>query len=146
MAEAAARGAAGEPEIEVALIAAENLTAADILAADGYIFAAPENLGTLSGAMKEAFDRTYYDVIDKVSGRPYAQMIAAGSDGTGAARQLARIVAGWRLKVVAEPLIVCTDAQTPEAINAAKHLTEHDLAPCFECGAALAVGLNLGIF
>ena len=146
MAEAAARGAASEPGIEVALVAAARLTAADIIGADGYLFAAPENLGTLSGAMKEAFDRTYYDVIDRVSGRPYAQMIAAGSDGTGAARQLARIVTGWRLRQIAEPLILCTQAQTAEAINTEKHLSEHDLAPCTECGAALAVGLNMGIF
>ena len=146
MAEAAARGAAGEPEIEVALIGAENLTAADIIAADGYIFAAPENLGTLSGVMKEAFDRTYYDVIDRVSGRPYAQMIAAGSDGTGAARQLARIVTGWRLKVVAEPLIVCTNAQTPGAISASKQVKAQDLARASDRGTALAAGLSMGVF
>jgi hypothetical protein len=73
-------------------------------------------------------------------------MIAAGSDGTGAARQLARIATGWRLKAVAEPLIVGTHAQTPEAILAEKHLTAAQLAPCAELGAALATGLALGVF
>ena len=96
--------------------------------------------------MKEAFDRTYYDVIDKVSGRPYAQMIAAGSDGTGAARQLARIVTGWRLKVVAEPLIVCTDAQTSQAISASKQVKSQDLARASDLGHVLAAGLSMGIF
>jgi hypothetical protein len=73
-------------------------------------------------------------------------MIAAGSDGTGAARQLARIALGWRLKPVADPLIVVTHAQTPEAIHTPKILTEADLARCRELGAAMAAGMAMGVF
>lgn len=87
---------------------------------DGYLFAAPENLATLAGVMKDFFDRTYYAVLERLNGRPYAQIISAGSDGTGAARRLARIATGWRLREAAEPLIVVTPAQTPEAILAPK--------------------------
>ncbi|MDO9707612.1 flavodoxin family protein [Paracraurococcus lichenis] len=144
MAEAAARGAA--PEAETRLLRAEEAGPDDLLAANGYLFAAPENLAALSGAMKEFFDRCYYPVLDRLNGRPYALLIAAGSDGTGAARQAARIATGWRLRAVAEPLILCTRAQTPEAILAPKTLPPADLARCEELGAAFAAGLAMGIF
>lgn len=118
----------------------------DLKAADGYIFCAPENLAALSGQMKDMFDRCYYPLLGQIEGRPYAQMICAGSDGEGAVRQTARIATGWRLKEVQTPLIVNTDAQSAEAILADKHLTPAQLAPCAELGAALAAGLALGVF
>jgi NAD(P)H-dependent FMN reductase len=146
MAAACADAARGDGSVEVGLVPATEAEAADLLAADGYIFAAPENLAALSGEMKAFLDRTYYPVLERLNGRPYAVMIAAGSDGVGAARQLTRIATGWRLKAIAEPLIVCTHAQTPEAILAEKHLTGDQLAPCAELGAALAAGLAMGVF
>jgi hypothetical protein len=73
-------------------------------------------------------------------------MICAGSDGTGATRQIARIATGWRLKPIAEPLIIITGAQTPEAIAALKTISANDLARCEELGAAFAAGLAAGIF
>jgi multimeric flavodoxin WrbA len=144
MAEAAGRGAA--PETEVRLLRAEEAGLEDLLAADGYLFAAPENLAAISGPMKDFFDRCYYPVLDRLNGRPYALLVCAGSDGTNAVRQMARIATGWRLKAVAEPLIVCTHAQTPEAILAAKRIGAEDLRRCEELGAALAAGLAMGIF
>jgi multimeric flavodoxin WrbA len=146
MAEAAAKGARGEPELETRMLTADEAQARDLLAADGYLFACPENLAAMSGAMKEFFDRNYYAVLGKLNGRPYAAMIAAGSDGAGAARQLARICTGWRLKPVAEPLIIGTHAQTPEAILAQKTLAAADLKACADLGAGLAVGLAMGVF
>jgi multimeric flavodoxin WrbA len=146
MAQAAARGAQHEPQIAVRLATAASAGAEDLLAADGYLFAAPENLAAISGLMKDFFDRTYYPVLDALQGRPYAILICAGSDGTNAARQMERIATGWRLKAVAPPLIVCTHAQTPEAILAAKQISTGDLARCEELGATLAAGLSLGIF
>ncbi len=146
MAEAAASGASIEPDCTVRTVAAEETGAEDILSADGYLFTCPENLASLSGAMKEMFDRTYYPLLDRLNGRPYAAMVAAGSDGTGAVRQLSRICQGWRLKPVAEPLILVTEAQTPEAILAPKALSDVRLKPCFELGAAMAAGLALGVF
>ncbi|GGE58816.1 flavodoxin family protein [Actibacterium pelagium] len=118
----------------------------DLLTTDGYIFCAPENLASLSGQMKEFFDRCYYPVLGRIEGRPYAQMICAGSDGDGAARQLARIATGWRLKEVQPPLIICTHAQTPEAILAEKQISKADLDRCREVGAALGAGLTMGVF
>ena len=137
---------AARSETETVLMRAEDASAEDIKSADGYIFAAPENLAALSGAMKEFFDRAYYPVLGKVEGRPYAQLICAGSDGENAARQLARIATGWRLKAVQPPLIVCTHSQTEAEILAPKTLSPDDLAKCSEIGAALAAGLSLGVF
>lgn len=144
MAEAAFEAAKAEGAAR--LMRAEDATVEDMLAAGGYLFCGPENLGALSGAMKEFFDRSYYPLLERVEGRAYAQMICAGSDGTGAARQMARIATGWRLKEVQAPLIVNTAAQSAEAILAPKELSATELAPCAELGAALAAGLALGVF
>ena len=146
MAEAAQRGAAAESEVTVSLLRAPDAGADDVLAAHGYVFVTPENLASMSGAMKDFFDRTYYGALDRIGGRPYATIVCAGSDGTNAVRQIERICTGWRLKAVAEPIIVCTHAQTPEAILAPKTIGERDLRRCEETGAAIAAGLALGIF
>ena len=147
MAEAAAAGAASEaPDVQVTLLRATQAGPADVLAADGYLFATPENLAAMSGLMKDFFDRCYYAALDRINGRPCATLVCAGSDGRNAARQIERIATGWRLKAVAEPLIVCTQAQTPEQILRAKRIGPGDLARCAELGAALAAGLSLGVF
>ena len=146
MAEAAAGSARGEAGVSTRLVRAAEARPEDLLDADGFIFACPENLASMSGEMKELFDRCYYPCLERLNGRPYAALIAAGSDGEGAARQLARIATGWRLKPVAEPLIVCTHAQTPQAILAEKRLPDEALARCAELGAALAAGLAMGVF
>ena len=146
MARAAADGAASEPEIQVQLLHASNTNEEEVLDADGYIFATPENLAMMSGKLKDFFDRTYYAALGRIAGRPYAAMICAGSDGENAARQIARIATGWRLKEAAPPLIICTHAQTPEAVLAPKTIGSADLDRCREIGATLAAGLSFGIF
>jgi multimeric flavodoxin WrbA len=146
MAAAACLGAAAEPSVQTRLVAAPDAGVADLLGADGYIFATPENLAAMAGRMKDFFDRTYYPVLDRINGRPYASLICAGSDGDNAARQIARIATGWRLRAVAAPLIVCTRAQTPEAILAAKTIGPADRDRCRDLGAGLAAGLAAGIF
>lgn len=117
---------------------AHDAQADDLLSADAYLFCAPENLAALSGAMKEFFDRNYYPVLDQLNGRPYALMISAGSDGQNALRQAERICTGWRLRAACPPLIVNTDAQTPEAILAPKTLTRADLDAAATQGGTLA--------
>jgi len=137
---------AARQEVETQLQHAEDTGPDDLLNADGYIFAAPENLAALSGEMKAFFDRCYYPVLGKIEGRPYAQMICAGSDGDNAARQTARIATGWRLKQVQSPLIVCTHAQTEVEILSEKKIPQTDLERCRELGSALGAGLSLGVF
>ena len=122
------------------------MRADDLLGAAGYLFVCPENLAALSGAMKEMFDANYYPVLGKIEGRPYATIIAAGSDGEGAQRQLDRIATGWRLKRVAEPLIVNFAAQTPEEILAAKAPSTKVLQNCRNLGKGVAEGIALGVF
>ena len=146
MAEAVAAGARTETALQLRLLRAPEAGADDVLRADGFIFATPENLAAMSGLMKDFFDRCYYAALDRLNGRPYATLICAGSDGQNAARQIERIATGWRLKAVAEPLIVCTHAQTPEAILRRKQIGAADLQRCRELGMALASGLVLGIF
>jgi multimeric flavodoxin WrbA len=146
MAQAAAAGARGEPGLEVSLLRADEARAADVLDAGGYLFATPENLAAMSGKMKDFFDRTYYAALDRLNGRPYATLICAGSDGRNAAQQIERIAMGWRLRAIADPLIVCTRAQTAEEILRPKQIAEQDLKSCRELGATLASGMALGIF
>lgn len=144
MAEAAQ--AAAREETPTVLITADRAGPEDLLKAQGYIFCAPENLAAIAGVMKDFFDRCYYPVLGRIEGRPYAQMICAGSDGENAARQTARIARGWRLKEVQPPLIVCTHAQTQEDILAEKTIPDEELARCRELGAAFAAGLAMGIY
>lgn len=146
MVEAAKSGAAAEEGVAVRVLHATQAGPTDVLAADGLIFATPENLAAISGQLKDFFDRSYYAALDRLNGRPYACLVCAGSDGHNAVRQIERIATGWRLKPVAEPLIVCTHAQTPEAILAHKQIGEDDLARCRALGEAMAAGLALGVF
>lgn len=146
MARAAAAGARQEEGVAVRLLQAPEAQPQDVLAADGYLFATPENLASMAGLMKDFFDRCYYPVLERIEGRPYASLVCAGSDGQGAARQIERICTGWRLKAVMAPLIVCTHAQTPQAILAAKTIGPEDLERCRQAGAALAAGLAVGIY
>ena len=146
MAQAAASGARSEPALQVSLRRAADAQADDVLNASGFIFATPENLAAMSGKMKDFFDRTYYAALDRLNGRPYASLICAGSDGRNAAQQIERIATGWRLRPVADPIIVSTHAQTAEQILRPKQIAERDLKPCEELGATLASGLVLGVF
>lgn len=147
LAHAAAVGArAAEEAVEVQLLSADETDPAAMLSADAYLFACPENLASMTGAMKEMVDRCYYPLLDRINGRPWALIIAAGTDGEGAVRQWQRIATGWRLKAIAEPMIVRTGADTPEAIAAAKTVPETRLQEARELGMAMATGLALGVF
>jgi multimeric flavodoxin WrbA len=142
LAEAAAQGAGQLAR----MVEAEYAGPDHFLAARGYLFACPENLATMSGAMKEMFDRCYYPLLGQIEGRAYATLIAAGSDGHGAQAQLDRIVTGWRLRRIAEPLIANLGAQTPEQIFAPKIVPPDLLAKAHDLGAAMASALEQGIF
>lgn len=96
--------------------------------------------------MKDFFDCSYPAALDRINGRPYAMMVCAGSDGENAVCQIARIATGWRLRSVAEPLIVCTHAPIPEAIPAPKRIGAVDLDCCTEPGTAIAAAPTGGIF
>lgn len=148
MAQAMAAGArqaalACEASLQVTLRPALQVSAQDVLDANGYLFCAPENLGALSGEMKAFFDRRYYDALDRIAGRPYALAISAGSDGQGAVTQATRICTGWRLSSIAAPLVLSFSAQTPAAILATKTLSEAQRDACSTLGGLMAGTLLL---
>ena len=142
----ACAAAEGAQEADVLLLHADHAQADDMLAADGYLFVFPENLAAISGVMKAFFDRCYYPCMGRIEGRPYAVAVCAGSDGSNAVRQAERIATGWRLNKVADSIIICTLAQTPEAILAPKTIAESDLQQVGNLGTALAAGLAMGVF
>ena len=146
MVRALVAGAAAENDVTTRLLHASAARAADVVDADAYVFATPENLAAISGLMKDFFDRCYYPALERINGRPYAVLVCAGSDGQNAVRQIDRIATGWRLRPVARAVIVCTHAQTPEKILSPKTISAADLDRCRELGAALATGVAMGVF
>ncbi len=107
---------------------------ADVLAADGIILGTTENLGYMSGALKDFFDRTYYGVIEQTGALPYALYIRAGHDGTGTRRAVESIATGLKWRQVQAPL-VCRGAWQESFVE-----------DCRNLGLAMAAGLEAGIF
>jgi NAD(P)H-dependent FMN reductase len=140
-----AAAAAASQHHATELIEAQNASPVTLINAGSLLFVAPENLGSLSGLMKEFFDRCYYPCLDKLNGKSYSAVIAAGSAGHGALAQLRTICTGWRLKEVAPAQIVHINAQSPEAIQAEKRLSDAQLAIAADVGALLAARLAAGL-
>ncbi|MGK0501184.1 MAG: multimeric flavodoxin WrbA [Oceanicoccus sp.] len=134
LAEAVAKGASQEADIELRLLRAMEASAADLIAADAVIFGTPENLGYISGGLKDFFDRSFYPAESHQLNIPYAVFISCGNDGSGALRQIETIARGYPLRKVAEPVICCGE------------IDQKAIATCTDLGAALAAGLALGIF
>ncbi|MBL8660203.1 MAG: flavodoxin family protein [Rhodospirillales bacterium] len=105
-----------------------------VLSAQAVILGTTENLGYMSGALKDFFDRCYYPCLEETQGLPYALYIRAGHDGTGTRRGVETIVTGLRWRPVQEPLL-CRGAWTTDF-----------LAPCRDLGLAMAAGLEAGVF
>ena len=105
----------------------------DVLAANGIILGTTENLGYMSGALKDFFDRSYYPTLDHKQGLPYALVVRAGNDGSGTVAGVERIVTGLRWKAVAEPLICRGEFQ------------DAFVDDCHDLGAAMAAGLGSGV-
>lgn len=106
----------------------------EVLAADAVILLTTENLGYMSGALKDFFDRCYYPLLDRTDALPYALLVRAGHDGTGTCRAVASITSGLRWKPVREP-VVCRGQWDPGFLDQARDL-----------GSFMAAGLEAGIF
>ena len=127
---------ANSPDISGVNAIAKNpfeTTSEDVMAANGIILGTTENLGYMSGALKDFFDRIYYPCLEEKQGTPYALYIRAGHDGTGTRRGVESIVTGLRWKGVQEPLILKGEWQ------------DYFVGSCRELGMAMAAGLEAGI-
>ena len=134
MASAVAGGASRESGVLVSLKPASEADTSDLLGADGVLFGTPENLGYMSGALKDFFDRTYYPAQPYQLSLPYALFVSAGNDGSGAVREVARILLGYPMKKIAEPIIAYGEPDNQV------------LERCLELGESVAAGISLGVF
>jgi multimeric flavodoxin WrbA len=133
----AVHAGATDPAIEgvaVRMLLAAAAGPADLLWADGLLLGTPENFGYMSGALKDFFDRTYYEVEGQLGPLPCAIFVSAGNDGTGAVREIRRIGNGYGFREVQEPVIV---RGIPDAAA---------LDKCRDLGLALAAGIEAGIY
>ena len=146
LAQAAHDGARRVQGVDILMLHAAEAGPEHMLAADGYLFIFPENLAAISGGMKSFLDRCYYPCLGALNGRPYAMIVCAGSDGRNAVAQAERIATGWRLRQIVPSVIVCTHAQTQEAILAPKTIDLAHLSAAAELGEQIATGLQMGIY
>ncbi|WP_353407504.1 flavodoxin family protein [Pseudoteredinibacter isoporae] len=131
---AAQRGAAKERDCELRVKRAFDAKLEDLLWCDGVLFGSPENFGYMCGAIKDFFDRTFYPAEPYELNLPYGLLVSAGNDGSGAVREMDRILCGYPMKKVLPDLIAKGEIQ-----NA--HLQQAE-----ENGEAFASGLCMGIF
>ena len=137
MCEAVANGASSYAPEALEVVTKPPLQAGpeDVFAAQAIILGTPENLGYMSGALKDFFDRIYYPCLERCQGLPYALYIRAGqSVGAGSRRAVESIVGGMRWRAVQEPVICCGP------------FSEDFIRRCDELGQAMAAGLEAGIF
>jgi multimeric flavodoxin WrbA len=136
MATAVALGVAKTEGALPALKWAGETTADDMRNCDAVVFCSPEYFGYMAGAIKDLFDRTYEALREDgwPNKKPYAIVISAGNDGTGALTQIERILKGYRLKKVQHPII------------SKGKLTAEILDRCVEMGKTIAEGVKAGIF
>tara|TARA_A100001037_G_C14847663_1_gene499395 strand:- start:61 stop:525 length:465 start_codon:yes stop_codon:yes gene_type:complete len=131
---AAGVAAAESEEIELVVRSPFEAGPEEVMSARAVILFTTENLGYMSGALKDFFDRTYYPVLEEKQGLAYMLIIRAGHDGTGTRRGVETIITGLRWKAVQEPLICRGD------------FDEAFVGQCEEAGMLMAAGLDAGIF
>ncbi len=125
---------AEKENVEIKIIKALDAELVDIIWADGIIFGTPENFGSMSGGLKNFFDRTYYPAREIEINKPYALLISCETDGSGTERQIQTITTGYVLKKVLDTIIVKESEFNPKIVAVE------------ELGQTFAAGLVLGIF
>lgn len=134
--DAVARGATNSEieTVDVTVLAPLDAGPDDVLACDVIILGTTENLGYMSGALKDFFDRSYYPCLEKTQGLPFAFYIRAGHDGTGTQRAIESITTGLRWRLVQDPLLCRGDYQ------------DEFETQCEELGMTVSASLDAGLF
>jgi NAD(P)H-dependent FMN reductase len=123
--------------LPVESLAAPDAGPDDVDAARGLVLITTENFGMVSGLVKDFLERIYpwfEEVPNRNPGLPYLLISKGGNDGTGAVRDVTRIVTGLRWKEALPPIVVTGAA------------TDEDLAHVREQAATLAAGVDTGVF
>jgi multimeric flavodoxin WrbA len=141
MAEAALSGARSVGDVETVLLRAVHAGAADLVDADALLVATSENFGGMAGMVKDFLERVYYPCEGKLEGRSYSALVCAGTDGTGAMRDVDRVATGLRLHKV-HPGLIHKSGFTARPVT----IPDEVLARCRELGATLAAGLAAGMY
>jgi multimeric flavodoxin WrbA len=133
--DAVLRGAQAEEVEDVETLWIPPLSAGpdDVKAADALILGTTENLGYMSGALKDFFDRSYYPCLEATQVLPYSLYVRAGQDGTGTRRAVESIVTGLRWRP-AHNDVLCRGA-----------FDETFVTQCEELGLYMAAALDAGV-
>jgi multimeric flavodoxin WrbA len=137
---------ANDPEIEGVEVVdrpALEVTAEDLLGADGYVLVTTANFGYMSGALKHMFDSTFLQIGGALSddgsagdsegstaGRPFGLLVHGRYDTEGAVRSVLSIVSALKWRQSAEVLAVMGDVD------------EQDRDAAYELGGTLAALLT----
>ena len=127
---------AGDP-LPVQSLAAPEAGVDEVEAAAAAVLLTTENFGMVSGLVKDFLERIYpwfEDVPNRRPGLPYLLISKGGSDGTGAVRDVTRILTGLRWKEALPPIVVTGP------------VTDAHLAHVREQAATLAAGVDAGVF
>lgn len=124
----------GCPAVDLRILSPFDADVDDVRWADGVVLGTPTHFGYMSGALKDFFERIFRPLLEETVGKPWALFVKGESDVDGCVSSVERIVTGLRWKQMLPP------------VTAVGPVTEEHLAAAHELGAAVAAGLDAGVF